>query len=192
MTTLSTFFFAAFFVIAVTMYIALPLLVLVHELGHAVTPLRAGRRVYVSVGRQPSLLAFEVGGLTLSINPLLEPVPEQRGTEDVGGFCEFNATGMTVAQCRATISAGPWAETLLAIALGLGAMAVGDVGSVAFWCLAIGSLAGLVHSALNFAPWRSQSDGWVLSQLRGHPASAVIRADSAIPAFGVRRHPPAP
>src|SRR4051794_31680121 len=97
-------------------YVMVPLLVLVHELGHAAEAIRAGRRPVITVGKSPPLFAKSFDALEVQFHPRLPlsyfyPLTSRHKIpRSYAGLCRIDRTGLTVAQLRAFYSAGPAAS----------------------------------------------------------------------------------
>jgi len=82
-----------------------PLYVLVHELGHAFAALAVGKRPTVMLGNHAPLLRLEFRRIGFWIHPLM-----------FSGSCIFDKRGLTVAQIRRVVMAGPKATVLILLA----------------------------------------------------------------------------
>jgi hypothetical protein len=123
-----------------------PLLVLVHELGHASVPLlRTRGLVRVHVGREPGLVHRRFGRVVLTFDP--------RPGKDRGGFAQPFAH-MTRGEAIACTLAGPIAHTLVSFAF----LATRQP------LLQVVGVYGIALAAWSLLP-RSRSDGALLRRL---------------------------
>jgi hypothetical protein len=148
--------------------VVLPLLVLGHELGHAVVGVAlTGQRAHVELGDEPFKLRFALGKIDVAINRKIYPAR-----------CTVGAR-MGAGQVAIFALAGPIASLALAVALCFAAIALYD-GSPVFFCpTALAAGLSLLIGLANAAPFRrpprwfgpdrdgGASDGYVaLSALR--------------------------
>jgi hypothetical protein len=155
----------------VAAYVLAPLEVLCHELGHAHAALRAGRRPTVRVGRQPAPLQRRFRHLDLHFNPRLN-----LSGGSLGGTCEWDSRGLTVAQLRRILSAGPHVSATVGVVCGLLAYLLAGV-PLLFWSLAFTSVASLGDAAVNLLPITGatiNSDGAEMAKLQGLSPATVL------------------
>jgi hypothetical protein len=148
-----------------------PIIVIVHELGHARALRRvAGRRSVILVGSGPTLLIRHFVNYDLRISLFAF----------AGGACVYDPRGLTVAQIRAVVSGGPWATVILGLVCALGATLIADMHSLPCWFLAAGFIDSLISAILNLMPVTGKggvSDGLHLWHLRGlDPAHVPVPA----------------
>lgn len=168
----------------VSCYITMPLLVLIHELGHARAAVRAGRRPVVIVGKQPALIAHRFRSFELQFHPrlALDHFYPRTHPRDVPktylGECVFDPRGLTVAQLRSIFFAGPHASILTGFCLSAVAFLIADLASAVFWIAAVGAGLAWVDGIGNLIPTRSEnrlfSDGAQITELRGLDAEAIL------------------
>jgi hypothetical protein len=107
-------------VVLMTAFVLLPLAVLVHELGHAWAVIRLGRLPVVLLGtRRPPIARLHLKRMVICWHPLMD-----------GGLCAYNATGLTVAEARRVINAGP--RAMAGFALLCAVLALFFTGTVAY------------------------------------------------------------
>jgi hypothetical protein len=151
---------------AVAALLAAPLLVLIHELGHAtVGLLRTEGLVSVRVGRAPALWRFRAGRLRLELNPM----PARNGPAGLATVYARFGVGTKVALALA----GPFAQAVAALAIALvGARMGSTIVEV------VGGL-GIAEALLNLVPRERKglrSDGtYLLDALRGSRISPAAR-----------------
>ena len=142
-----------------------PLLVAVHELGHAVTAVTLTRaRVLVQIGGRPSLVRFALGRIDIRFDP-----------KGYLAHCQM-PLGTTPGRMLAIAVAGPLASIVLAAPLVLAAIELRDWSPVAFWIAAVLSGATLFTGLANLVPFprlpawwpgllktdeEGPSDGWI-------------------------------
>jgi hypothetical protein len=140
----------------IALVVLTPLLVVVHELGHATVGLALGDGpVHVSVGRRPPWLRFMIGRLTLELNPLIPLVGP-------AGFAR-TAAPLSRRLCLAHAAGGPAANFAVAAAA-LGAMAT---AGRATWLVAVAATSAS-YGLWNLVPRRTgteASDGLRLLRL---------------------------
>jgi hypothetical protein len=108
------------------------LLVLPHELGHAIVALIFGaRRVDVEVGAEPRRIRLELGRLSLRMRPLSRPSWLWYGTfrSDLDDVSRWVAAAVSVA--------GPLTTLVLTVAYAVLGTATGSFGRWFFWFLAV-------------------------------------------------------
>jgi membrane-associated protease RseP (regulator of RpoE activity) len=136
-----------------------PLLVLAHELGHAIVAIAYGRSAEAAAGDGESGARFTVGRLTVSI----EPFPR-------GGYCRYDSNGLTVRKRQAVLLGGPIASFCVALGLTAGAYLASDTHSPLFWVLAAGATVAAIQAGATAWPRkhgsRDGSDGAQLHRLR--------------------------
>lgn len=155
-------------------FLALGLVILVHELGHAAAAmLFTTTAVEVRVGLGRELLQRRVGRLDLSVGP----VP-------FGGFCRYHGDMLTRQQTAAVAAAGPAATvvTLLA-ALVLRHAATAPLAQLAADCIVpcvsglVLTLAPIRYPGLNGAPGMASDGRTIVDCLYEHrPAGPASRA----------------
>ena len=137
----------------VTCYVTIPLLVFVHELGHAFAVMRVGRSPIVIIGRQPALIRFQLGRLELRIDPRLNLLNYHRADiRKVGrstdlGLCRYDPQNLSSAQVRSIVRAGPIAMIAAGVVSAIAAVLFGSSDSVGFWIFAVASLLALAEAA---------------------------------------------
>jgi membrane-associated protease RseP (regulator of RpoE activity) len=143
-----------------------PLIVLAHEVGHAIVARRhTGRPVLIEVGRGPALTLVSRGYVAVRLR--LFPW--------AGGRCFFSPIGLTVAQERAILAAGPWATAALALVLALAAYLIDDPDSLLYWMTLGGFADSMIAAIYNLWPGKVGSDGHHLMLLHGLPPDSVRR-----------------
>ena len=148
----------------VVVFVINPLLVLVHEMGHAFAAIRLGRRPDVIVGKTPPLFEARLPRLDLSFHFLLGSA--RRRIRAPGGCC-YDRAGLTVSELRGVASAGPMASIAAGVCLALVALLV-DVPAVRVIALS-GAILGWLHGISNLIPRRSSgfpTDGYTMSRYR--------------------------
>ena len=139
--------------------IGYPLLVLVHELGHALVVLACGRSAEAAVGDSRRGMRIAIGRLGVSI-----------GLFKLAGSCTYDSDGLTIRQRKNVVLGGPVASALAAAVLALAAYLVADPSGPLFWLLAAGAAVAAVHAADTAWPRRGRhserSDGAQLRRLR--------------------------
>jgi membrane-associated protease RseP (regulator of RpoE activity) len=136
-----------------------PLLVLAHELGHALVALAYGRSAEATAGGGRQGARFTIGRLRVSIAAFAR-----------GGYCRYDSNGLTIRQRQIVLLGGPLASACVAIALAAGAYLTADTRSPVFWLLAAGAVVAAVQAV--GAAWprkrrsRDGSDGAQLHKLR--------------------------
>lgn len=183
----------AFLVVGlITFYGVIPVLILIHELGHARALIRAGKRPLVLVGRQPAAFHWKTRRLEVRFDPRL-PLQRVKATKTTPGFvrygvCVYDSEDLTVQQLRSISAAGPHASVVAAVAAAAVAWLIGDPGSALFWGFVITAFSAWNHAFRNLIPSRSPhftSDGGRMARLRGLDHDLVMRpsrfADSKPP-----------
>lgn len=79
--------------------------VLVHEIGHGLAAVAAGRSVTVVVGREPALVTFRLGRMALKLHPRLGQA-----------YCDYGESGVSGRAAAVVTVAGPLASLLQATA----------------------------------------------------------------------------
>jgi hypothetical protein len=134
--------------IVLVVTVLVPVLTLVHELGHGVAALRVSEGpVHVQVGRPPAQLEFRLGRIIVSFSAL----PSRGGP--FAGLCLFQRTSRSVLGELVLLLAGP-AMSILAAGL-LAALAVVAVTSAPWWVtltLTYGALQAFVAFLYNIDP----------------------------------------
>jgi hypothetical protein len=166
----------------VSLYVMGPILVLIHELGHAIAVVRTGRRPVVVVGETPPLISLRLRRLDLRLNPRLPLSHFHPGTprgslpKTYVGICRYDPVGLTVRQLRSIFSAGP--HTSILAGLFFGALALlAPIGSFLFWTAALTALEALIEGFGNLAPRQHEgrlfSDGAKMMRLQRLEADFV-------------------
>lgn len=154
---------------AVGAYVLCPILLLVHELGHAWAVARTDRRSMVFVGTSPALISRRFERFDLHFHPWL-------GTSNIGR-CVYDPRGLTVAQLRSITTAGPYATVASALVLSAIAIAIADAYSIVFWAAAVGAVVDWVTGIANLIPSRFEhgliSDGRMMARLQDLDPAAV-------------------
>jgi hypothetical protein len=138
------------FVVAVvlTATVFLPLLTLLHELGHAVVALRVTTgAVHVDVGRQPALVRLRLGRLFVTFSPL-----PPRGVP-FAGVCMYQRSSRRPLAELALLLAGPGVNALATLVLGV--LALSTLHVEPMWLtltLTSGALLALVAFLYNIDP----------------------------------------
>jgi hypothetical protein len=139
-----------------------PLLVLAHELGHALVVLAYGRSAEIAAGDGEHGVGFRAGRLTVSIAVL-----------ERGGYCAYDSNGLTIRRRKRVLLGGPIASVVVSAALALSAYLVADADSPLVGLLALG--AGVAAIQAGHAAWPrkrnpgkslERSDGAQLRRLR--------------------------
>jgi hypothetical protein len=173
--------------IVVVLYVMTPLLVLIHELGHAAAVISTGRRPVVVIGKTPPWFARRFGSFDLAFHPRL-PLSQfypRTHLRDIpngyAGQCRFDPAGLTVRQLRSIWSAGPQASVIVGLLLGVLAWFL-PVDSVPFWISTISALLAFVDGFGNLIPHEREgrmfTDGARMARFR-HLDGDVILAPVA-------------
>ncbi len=145
------------FVTLVVLYIMVPILVVVHELGHAAAVVRAGKRPTVMVGKSPPLIAYRFRSFDLRFHPRLAleyfyPRTALKGfPKTYVGYCHFDPTGLTVGQLRAIYSSGPHASMLAGLCFAAVAWFI-PASSLLFWIAAFTAVWAAIDGIGNLVP----------------------------------------
>lgn len=136
--------------LVVTGVIAVPLLTLAHELGHAVAAVATGGgTVVVHMGADPPLIRLSVGRIAVRLSP-----------KGCTARCDVDPA-LRRGRLLLVALAGPGASVLLAVALAILAVALSNEGSVApFWIAVLAAAASLVLGLANAIPFRRLPSWW--------------------------------
>lgn len=158
-------------------YVTVPILILIHELGHARAAIRLGRRPVVVIGKQPALVVKRFRRFDLLLHPRLPldqfypRTPLTAVPKECPGECGFEIRGLTVDQLRSVYAAGPHASNAVALLLSAVAFLVADSYSVIFWIAVVGAFSAWATGIGNLIPrqagGRLFSDGAQIARLRG-------------------------
>lgn len=150
-----------------------PVLVLVHELGHAWVALASTRgKVTVHVGRPTSAIQADWERLSIRWSPL-----PMRGVS-MAGCCICDLRGLTGGQLLRFLLAGPLTSLLAAIPLGLLALATGGHPRWLAGALFMAAFETLFLGLFNLFPARMPSEKKA-PRRDGPKALAVLRASRA-------------
>lgn len=166
-------------VLLVTRFVTVPLLVVVHELGHAAAVARAGHRPVVVIGRKPPIFMRDFRRFDLLLHPgvaidyfgIRRDDDDEEEVEDMHiARCAYSSVGMTVRQLRSISKAGPRASILAGLVLAEVAYLIGDPFSMLFWIVTLGSAFAWyegITTLIAFEPGGLPTDGARLEELRG-------------------------
>ena len=171
-------------VLIVTWLVTGPLLILVHELGHAFAVIRTGRRPKVIVAPEMRpMIVHSFKRFDLAFNPVLRDprrlLGDARRPIGVGsrrplGLCQYDVRGVTVAEHRSILRSGPLASALAALARAGMASRGADPSSVLFWILTLGFVQASIEALVNLVPRRGTNrDGTRLRAMQDAPAAGV-------------------
>jgi hypothetical protein len=166
----------------ITLVVSAPLLVLVHELGHAAVGLWTTEGlVQVHVGREPARVRFRVGRLDVGLNPDLP----RRGRAGVARTWAAMERGDRIAYALA----GPLAELAVAFVV-----TAGVVGGLVPRMLVLTAGCAAFDAVANLVPRErhgNRSDGLlVLDALRGRPTAGLDdTATRFLASVTHKRHP---
>ena len=128
--------------------VLLPVLTLLHELGHAAFALSVtSGDVHIQVGRSPELVRFRLGRLLVSFSPI-----PQRGVP-FAGVCTYQRSNRSPLAELGLVLAGPAMNAVAAVVLG--ALALVTLSAVPMWLtatLTLGALESLVAFLYNIDP----------------------------------------
>lgn len=140
----------------ITCYVTLPLLTLIHELGHAWAALRCGRQSLVLVGHQPLLLRHRFGRIEVRFNPILyslrRNLNRRVSAEAVGGLCFYDHRRLSVDQLRSIARGGAMATVFAGLACATLAYLATPPGSLGFWLLAVAFATCFLNAIENLLP----------------------------------------
>lgn len=169
------FLFEVLFVLLVTRFISVPLLVVVHELGHAAAVARAGQRPVVVIGRGAPIFVRDFRRFDLLLHPgvAIDYFRIRREDEEPADThiarCAYSSVGMTVRQLRSIAKSGPRASVLAGLLLAEIAWLIGDPASMTFWIVALASAFAWyegITTSIAFEPGGLPSDGARIEELR--------------------------
>ncbi len=163
-------------------WVMVPILGLVHELGHAAAVIRAGKRPVVIIGQTPALIIHRFRKFDLHIHPQVGldqlRTPLREIPESVYE-CWFDARGLTVGQLRSIYSAGPHASILAAMLFTI-VVWFAPVGSLLFMVAAPTAVFAWIVGLANLIPIRPGgrvlTDGAKMAQIQGFDADLVLVA----------------
>jgi hypothetical protein len=166
-------------VLLVTRFVTVPLLVVVHELGHAAAVARAGHRPVVVIGRKAPIFMRDFRRFDLLLHPGIaidyfrikrQDDEEEEVADTHIARCAYSSVGMTVRQLRSISKSGPRASILAGLVLAEVAYLIGDPFSMLFWIVTLGSAFAWyegITTTIAFEPGGFPSDGARLVELRG-------------------------
>jgi hypothetical protein len=160
--------------LGVAVYISGPLIVLTHELGHALAVIRAGKRPIVQVGVQPARISCRLRRLELHFNPRMRL--EDRNPAFLGS-CRYDRSGLTVAQLRRIHAAGPRASVATGVVFAVLAYLLTEADPFVYWSVAGAAFLAFAVAMLNLLPsygGRFTSDGANIAKLRGLDPATVL------------------
>ncbi len=163
-------------VVCVTRFVTVPILMIVHELGHAAAVARAGQRPVIVVGNRPPIFMRDFRRFDLLLHPAIgfDYFRLRREDEDEQpdahiARCAYSPVGLTVKQLRSISLAGPRASLLAAVVLAEVTYLLGDPLSLQFWIAALGSSFAWYEGITTMIPLEFgelSSDGARLAALR--------------------------
>jgi hypothetical protein len=166
-------------VLGITRFVTIPILMVVHELGHAAAVARAGQRPVIVVGNRPPIFMRDFRRFDLLVHPAIgfdyfrirrEGEEEEEQDDPHIARCAYSPVGLTVRQLRSISLAGPRASLLAAVILAEVTYLIGDGTSIPFWLAALGSAFALYEGITTMIPLEFgelSSDGARLAELRG-------------------------
>jgi hypothetical protein len=172
-------------VVLVTRLVTVPILVVIHELGHAAAVARAGHRPVVVIGRRPPIFMRDFRRFDLLLHPGIgldyfrlrrDDEDEEEVADPNIARCAYSAVGMTVRQLRSISRSGPRASILAGLILAEVACLINDPLSSWFWIAALGSAFAWFEGITTLIPLEVgelASDGARIQQLRGLDADDV-------------------
>jgi hypothetical protein len=173
-------------VFGITRLVTVPILMIVHELGHAAAVARAGQRPVIVVGTRPPIFMRDFRRFDLLMHPSIgfdyfrfrrdDEEDEQEEPATHIARCTYSPVGLTVKQLRSISLAGPRASLLAAVVLAEVTFLINDPLSLAFWIAALGSAFALYEGITTMIPLEFgelSSDGARLAALRGLHKDAV-------------------
>jgi hypothetical protein len=175
------------FAFLTVLYVLLPFLVLIHEMGHAVPGIRAGKRPTVIVGTGPPMIdhSFRTFDLRFSMRLGWSRFRRRPSEDDAPlGECEMGYIGLTVGQVRSIHGGGPHLSIVAGVCL-LGLAVLLPVGSYLFYVTVLSAVWSAGEGLANLVPFKTasgfQSDGSRLARLRGLDADRVLLRRIATP-----------
>src|SRR5262249_18044026 len=152
-----------FAVVCITRLVTVPLLMVVHELGHAAAVARAGQRPVVVVGNRPPIFMRDFRRFDLLLHPgvgldyfhFTSDADEEEDGEDRPAHiarCTYSPVGLTVKQLRSISRAGPRASLFAAVVLAEVTYLLDDPLSVPFWLAALGAAFALYEGITTMIP----------------------------------------
>jgi hypothetical protein len=164
-------------VLLITRFVTVPLLVVVHELGHAAAVARAGQRPVVVIGRRAPIFVRDFRRFDLLLHPgvaidyfRIRDEDEDEVADTHIARCAYSSVGMTVRQLRSIAKSGPRASILAGLVLAEVAYLIGDPTSMVFWLVTLGSAFAWyegITTLIAFEPGGLPSDGARIEELRG-------------------------
>jgi hypothetical protein len=170
-------------VLSITRFVTVPILMIVHELGHAAAVVRAGQRPVIVVGNRPPIFMRDFRRFDLLLHPAIgfdyfrftRDEEEEEAEEDEHAHshiarCTYSPVGLTVKQLRSISMSGPRASLLAAIVLAEVTYLLGDPHTLPFWLAALGAAFALYEGITTMIPLEVgelSSDGARLAELRG-------------------------
>jgi hypothetical protein len=168
-----------------TRLVTVPILVVIHELGHAAAVARAGQRPVVVIGRRPPIYMRDFRRFDLLLHPGIGldyfrlRHDDEEGEEPADpniARCAYSAVGMTVRQLRSISRSGPRASILAGLVLAEVAWLIDDPLTSWFWIAALASAFAWFEGITTLIPLEVgelTSDGARIQQLRGLDADEV-------------------
>jgi hypothetical protein len=152
-------------------FLVRPFALLLHELGHASTALRAGEGpVLVSVGRPSSAVEIHFDRLKICFSPM--PLGRRLLRPGIGGYCKWDPVGVSPRNRLLVYLAGPLVTALLVLAFVGATIATRDMPGWIPAPFGIGAFTTLLRMILGLDPRPRGADG----QLRdGGLAAASYR-----------------
>jgi Clp amino terminal domain, pathogenicity island component len=150
----------------VAAYVATPLLVFAHELGHAAAVVvLTKQRALIQIGDPPFALRFAIGWIDVAYSG--------RGA---GGHCEVNPSSLlTPHRLLIIVLAGPAVSVLVGLGLAGIAASQSHGAPVLFWILAISAGTSLLFGLSSAIPHRRLPRWWPGSkQDDGHPSDGYL------------------
>jgi hypothetical protein len=175
-------------VTCVTRFVSVPILMIVHELGHAAAVARAGQRPVIVVGNRPPIFMRDFRRFDLLLHPSIgfdyfrfrRDGEEEDAEDDVHSAhiarCTYSPVGLTVKQLRSISLAGPRASLLAAVVLAEVTYLLADPLSITFWFAALGAAFALYEGITTMIPLEFgelSSDGARLAALKGLDENTV-------------------
>jgi hypothetical protein len=168
-------------VVCITRFVTVPILMIVHELGHAAAVARAGQRPVIVVGNRPPIFMRDFRRFDLLLHPAIgfdyfrfsrdddEEEEDEQPSPHIAR-CAYSPVGLTVKQLRSISLGGPRASLLAAVVVAEVAYLLGDPLSIPFWLAALGSAFAWYEGITTMIPLEFgelSSDGARLAALRG-------------------------
>lgn len=139
-----------FAVVSLAVFLVQPLLIFVHELGHAVAAVAlTGQRVLIRIGGEPYMVRFALGKIDVRFHP-----------SGYVAHCELNPARMSPGDLLIVVLAGPAASVALAMALIPLALAWWGDSAVLFWIAAFAAASSLLMGLGNAVPFRRLPSWW--------------------------------